>query len=151
VTDESRDYRLAPSFRVRLMGAGLMGLGVILVVATVIVVSTGLSLDVLSVFVILTVPAVFVLGYLLNKRTVLHTDPIGYRVRMVRGVGAEAARWADVHDLQTAEVAGSRCLVLNLRDGRSSTVPVDVVEGDPDELVRDLTALLDHAQGTKSR
>lgn len=152
MTDEPRDYRLSPAFRVRLMGAALAGLGVILVVATVIVFTAHLSLNVLSVVIILTVVAVIVSGYVLNKSAiVLHVDPIGYRVRMVRGVGAATARWADVHDMQTAEVSGARCVVLRLRDGRTSTIPVDVIEGDADELVHDLTARLDHATGTKRR
>lgn len=147
--DQPRDYRLAPSVRVRLMGAALAGLGVLLLVATVVVAIAHASLDVLSAVIVLTVLVVIGLGVVLNRRVVLRLDPLGYRVRMVRGVGVATARWADVHDVQTAAVSGARCVVIRLRDGRTSTIPVDVVEGDSEQLVRDLTAILDRAQGTK--
>ena len=148
---DSYDFRLAPAARVRLMGAGLIAIGALLVVATVVVAVANLPADLLTALVVVVVVLVFVLGYVLNRRSrVLHLDRTGYHVGVVRGAGATSARWADVLDLQTAAVAGARCMVLRLRDGRTTTIPVDVVEGDSDELVRTVTAFLDRAHGTKS-
>jgi hypothetical protein len=133
-----KTYPLAAALRARLMGTALVLIGLLLVVATTVVFATGLPLDVLSAIVLLVVVAVFVLGWLLVRRWhVLRLDDLGYRVRFVRGAGVTAARWADVLDASTATVAGSRCLVLRLRDGNTTTVPVDAVEGDPEELVRE--------------
>lgn len=140
---DQRDYPMAPAVRARLMGLGLVGLGALLLVVTLLV-ATGLSAAVLSIAAILVVAGVFGLGHLLVRRwVVLHLDEHGYVVRFVRGAGAHSARWTEVLDLATSTVAGARCVVLRLRDGRTTTVPVDVVEGDPDELVRELARRLE--------
>ena len=143
---DSYDFRLAPAARVRLMGAGLIVIGIVLVVATVVVAVASLPADLLSVLVIAVVVLVFALGYVLNRRSrVLHLDRTGYQVGVVRGAGATSARWADVLDLQTSAVAGARCMVIRLRDGRTTTIPVDLVEGDSEELVRTVRGFLDRA------
>jgi len=144
-----REYAFAPAFRARFMGLGLILLGVVLVAATVIVSLASLPLEIMTAVVVVAVVFVFGLGAWLGRLRVLRLDDVGYRVRGVRGVGTPSARWADVHDLQTSTVAGSRCVVLRLRDGASSTVPVDVVAGDSEELVREFKRRLDHAHGKR--
>jgi hypothetical protein len=149
-SDPARSFGLAPSLRARLMGLGLAGLGLLLVVATLVVLLARLPLDILSVVVLLVLAGVFVLGFLVVRRWhVLELDRNGYRVRFVRGVGVAAARWSDVHDMVTSTVGGARCVVLRLRDGRSTTLPVDVVEGDSEELVRELGRRLSLAHGRR--
>jgi hypothetical protein len=49
----------------------------------------------------------------------------------------------------TTTVAGARCVVLRLRDGRSTTIPVDVLAGDREEFVRTLQRLLDGGHGLR--
>ena len=148
--DESmRTYALAPAFRARFMGVALVLLGVLLVVATIAVSLSGLTLDIMSAVVVLAVVFVFGFGAWLGRIKVLTLEDIGYRVRAVRGVGTPSARWADVHDVQTTAIAGSRCLVLRLRDGASSTIPVDVLAGDSEELVREIQRRLDRAHGKR--
>jgi hypothetical protein len=147
-TDAVQAFGLAPALRARLMGLGLAGLGVLLVVVTVVVLVARLPLDVLSAVVLLVLVGVFVLGFLVVRRWhVLELDRHGYRVRFVRGVGVAAARWSDVHDMVTSTVGGARCVVMRLRDGRSTTLPVDLVEGDSEELVRELGRRLSVAHG----
>lgn len=141
-------YGLAPQLRARLMATGLMLIGLLLLVVTLVVLVAGLSLDVVSVAVLLVVLGVFGLGHLLVRRWyVVRLDPVGYRVRFVRGAGVSAARWTDVEDLTATTVAGSRCAVLRLRDGRSTTVPVDLVEGNADAFVDELRRRLDAGHG----
>ena len=150
--DDTVDYALAPQLRARLMGIALVLVGVLVCAATVLVSLLSLPLDVMSGVVIAVLLAVVALGYVLNRRSwVLRVDPQGYQVRLVRGAGVRAARWSDVEDLATTEVAGSRCLVLRLGDGRATTVPVDVLAGDPDDLVRSLRTRLDRAHGRTGR
>jgi hypothetical protein len=142
------DYSLAPALRSRVMGAALVVLGVVLGAATLVVMSTGAPLDILTGLVVLALVGIFALGYLLVRRWyVVRLDTDGYRVRFVRGAGVRAARWTDVKDVQTSTVAGARCVVLRLRDGRSTTVPVDVLEGDREQFVRTLSAHLDQGHG----
>lgn len=147
--DGTRTYALAPAFRARFMGVALVLLGVLLVLATIAVTLSGLTLDIMSAVVVLAVVFIFGFGAWLGRIKVLTLEDVGYRVRAVRGVGTPSARWADVHDVQTAAVAGSRCLVLRLRDGASSTIPVDVLAGDSEELVREIQRRLDRAHGKR--
>lgn len=146
----AQTFGLAPALRARLMGLALAGLGLLLVVATVVVIASGWPLDVISALVVVVVLAVFGLGYVLVRRWyVVRLDGDGYEIRFVRGAGVSKARWADVLDLGTATVAGARCVVLRLRDGGTTTVPVDLVEGDSEEFVRELGRRLDAAHGKR--
>ena len=44
-------------------------------------------------------------------------------------------------------VEGTRCVVLRLRDGRTTTIPVDVLVGSADAFVRDLQEHLNRGHG----
>ncbi len=141
------EYALAPQIRARLMGLALVLVGVLVCVVTVLVSLLRLPLDVMSVLVIVMLLAVVGLGYVLNRRSwLLRVDPAGYQVRLVRGAGVRQARWSDVADMATTEVEGARCLVLRLRDGGATTIPVDALVGDADDLVRALRERLDGQQ-----
>lgn len=145
-------YGLAPQLRARLMGIFLSAVGGSLVVATVVVATLDLPRDVLSGMVIATIVGIFTLGFLLVRRWyVVQVDDIGYRVRFVRGAGETNARWADVEDLATSEVHGSKCLVIRLRDGRSTTIPVELIEGDREEFVDELKRRLRGLHGNKKK
>lgn len=146
--DPPVDYALAPQVRARLMGALLVGLGVLVCAMTVLVSLLTLPLDVMSAVVLLVLAAVVGGGFLLNRRSyVVRADRLGYRVRFVRGAGTHAARWADVQDLVTADVGGARCVVLRLKDGRSTTIPVDLLAIDTEAFVSDLRLHLDQGHG----
>jgi hypothetical protein len=67
----------------------------------------------------------------------------------VRGAGVKQARWLDVEDAVTTTVAGAKCVVLRLRDGRSTSIPVDVLAGDREEFVRTLQQYLDGGHGLR--
>lgn len=149
---DARDFGLAPALRARLMAVFLLGIGAVLVVTTFVVAVAHLPPDVLSVVVVLAVVAIVGLGFLLVRRWyVVRVDDVGYRVRFVRGAGASRARWADVDGLDTAVVSGARCAVLRLRDGRSTTVPVDLIEGSGEDFVDELRDRLRAAQRGRRR
>ncbi len=144
----TRDYALAPRLRARLMGAALALIGLALAGGVFLVALLRLPADLLTGLVVLAVVGVFALGYgLVRKWYVVRLDEVGYRVRFVRGVGCARGRWSDVEDLTALTVAGARCVVLRLRDGRTTTVPVDVIEGDPEAFVDVLSAHLDRGSG----
>jgi hypothetical protein len=144
----TRDYGLAPALRARLLGASLVVIGLVLGVAAVLVALTGLPGAVLTGLVVLAVLGIAVLGLLLARRPyVVRLDDLGYRIRFVRGAGRPGARWTDVLDLTTAVVSGTECVVLRLRDGGSSTLPVNVIEGDREEFVDELQRRLDAGHG----
>ena len=140
-------WALAPALRARLLGTGLLAAGLI-VGAGALMALLGVPEWVLSGLVVLALVLVVAVAALLGvRRWVVRFDDHGYRVRVLRVGGARAARWTDVLDLQTATSGGSRSVVLRLRDGRTTTIPVDAVEGDPAALVEALRARLDRGHG----
>jgi len=144
------DYRLSPLLAARLLGVGLLLIGVIVCVTTLLVGLFQLPIAVLTVVVLLAVAGVLVGGGALTRRAyVVRLGEEGYRVRFVRGAGVKQARWKDVDDAVTADVAGSPCVVLRLRDGRSTTIPVEVLAADREAFVRDVQTHLRDGQGLR--
>lgn len=149
VTDStSRDYGLATAVRARLWGISLGVVGLVLLVVAAVVAVTGLPPAAVSALVVLAVCGVVGVALLLGRRWyVVRLDETGYRIRFVRGVGRAHARWTDVEDLTTAVVGGTQCVVLRLRDGQTSTVPVNLIEGDREQFVDELQRRLDTGHG----
>ncbi|QWZ07574.1 hypothetical protein KRR39_19415 [Nocardioides panacis] len=146
----SSNYRFAAPFVVRLLGLGLALVGVLVLLLAGVVLAASLPAAVLSVgLVVAVVVALLVLAGVaaLRRRVVVRLDAGGYRVRSVRGAGVREARWKDVEDVTSPTVEGQRCVVLRLRDGRTTTIPVDVLAGPADAFVRDLQQHLDTGHG----
>lgn len=145
---DSRDYRLARALRARILGVSLVSLGAAVLVGTVVVELADLPPGILAGLGALALIALAAVGVVvLGGWSILHLDEGGYRVRFVRAAGTTEARWAEVEDLATTVVAGTPCLVLRLRDGRTTTVPVTLLEGDREELVDELKRRLDTGHG----
>lgn len=144
------DYRLSPQLAARLMGASLVLWGVVVLLTTMVVVLFAAPPTVVTVVVVLCLAGICVTGYLLTRRTyVVRLGEDGYQVRFVRGAGVSRGRWADVEDAVTTTVAGSPCVVLRLRDGRSTTIPVELLAVDREEFVRDVRAHLHGGPGAR--
>jgi hypothetical protein len=142
------DYRLSRPLAARLLGGVVVVAGLVVVVLTLAVMLTRLPVGVLSVGVAGAAVAVLVAAVALSRpTTVVRLDETGYRVRLVRGAGAGQARWTDVEDVVATTVAGERCVVVRLRDGRTTTIPVRVLAGDADAFARDLREHLDRGHG----
>jgi hypothetical protein len=62
----------------------------------------------------------------------------GYAVRLLRGVGTTAASWAEVDEVVAASPAGRACLVVRLRNGTETRLPVAALAGDPDAFAREV-------------
>ena len=142
------DFALAPALRLRLLGSGLVAIGLVVALGVLVAWVVDLPSGFVSGLVVLGAVGVVALGLLVGlRRWVLRLDETGYRVRVLRTAEARSARWTDVLDLQTATVSGTRCLVLRLRDGRTTALPVDAIEGDPVALTEALTTHLDRGHG----
>ncbi len=142
------DFALAPSLRFRLFGTGLFAIGTVVVLGAVLAWLTQLPSSIVSGLVVLALAGVLVLGLLLGvRRWVVRLDEHGYRVRGLRSAEARSARWTDVLDVQATTVSGHRCVVLRLRDGRTTTLPADVIEGGATKLAETLSAHLDRGHG----
>jgi hypothetical protein len=142
------DYRFAAPIVLRAVGALVAIAGLLVLVAGALVASFDLPVAVLTVTVAVAV-VVLLVGVVLVARvaTLVRFDDAGYRVRWLRGVGVTQARWKDVEDVVTATVSGHDCVVLRLRDGRSTSLPVNVLDVSPSAFVRDLSRRLDAGHG----
>src|SRR6476661_10470308 len=74
----------------------------------------------------------------------------GYRVRLVRDVGVTAARWTEVGEaVTTTTPRGLAVVELRLGDGRTTTLPVALLDVDREQFVRDLQGHLQRGQGLR--
>ena len=148
---DASDYRLAPLLIARFVGLYLVLLAVVVFAATVVVAAADLPGDALVVLLVLGLVGLFVMAWVLRSRvTVVHLDETGYKVAMVRGAGVRAGRWTDVEDAVTASPRGFPCVVLRLRNGGTTTIPVQALAGDPDDFARDVRDRL-RAGGRRGR
>ncbi len=144
----SSTYRFSASFAVRLMGVGLVLVGLAVLVLVGLVLALSLPDPAMPLVVVAGATAVVLLGVLSVRRgAVVRLDEAGYRVRLVRGAGVRAAEWRAVEDVVATTIAGDRCVVLRLRDGRTTTVPVTVLEGRAEDFVADLQRHLNRGHG----
>lgn len=143
-------YRVAPSLAARLTGALLIVVAALVLATTALVAALDLHTAVLLVAVVLGIAGLVAAASTLVRRGwVVRLTDEGYRVQWVRGVGVAAGRWTDVEDAITTTVAGSPVVVLRLRSGRSTTIPVEVLAGDREAFVRDLQRHLRDGQGLR--
>jgi hypothetical protein len=147
---ETSDYRLAPALGARFLGGLLVLLALALAVLTVLVAVLELPVGVL-----VGSAAAGLLGVLLAGWLVLRAVPVvrlsadGYRVRMVRSAGTAAATWPEVTEAVTASPGGTPVVVIKLRDGRTTTIPVQALAADREEFVRDLQRHLQDGSGLR--
>ncbi len=141
-------YAFDRALLVRAMGTLLLVAGVTVFVVAVLTVVASVSGLVLTVVVVLVTLVVLTGAVWLGRmRTMVRFDADGYQVRVLRGAGVKQARWRDVEDVVTTTAAGQDCVVLRLRDGRTTTIPLGVLEGSRQAFIDDLRARLDRGHG----
>jgi hypothetical protein len=146
----SSDYRLAPGFAARLLGVLVVGLGLLVLAVVLLGALLGLAAAVVLTVVLVAALAVGVVGLGVLRAWVVRFDDEGYRVRFVRGAGVRTARWREVAEAATTTSRGVRCVELQLKDQRTTTIPVVVLDtgaGGPDGFVRDLRERLRRGEG----
>lgn len=142
------EYRFARAILVRSIGALLAVVGIGIFVVAVLVAFVGLPTVVLTVVVVLGLIGILAAAAVLSRfGTIVRFDDEGYQVRLLRGAGVRAARWSEVEDSVTTTTRGQDCVVLRLRDGRTTTVPVAVLEATPQQFVDDLRSRLNRGRG----
>ncbi len=130
------------------MGLLLATVGVAVFAVAALVGLAGLPATALTVTVAVGLFAVVAAAVWLSRfGTIVRFDSEGYQVRMLRGAGVTSARWTDVEDSVATTVRGQDCVVLRLRDGRTTTVPVSVLAASPQEFVDDLRSRLNRGRG----
>lgn len=132
------------------MGVVLVATALLVFVTTALVAFLDLHTAVLLVPVLLGLAVLLSAAVLLARRgwVVRMTDE-GYRVQWVRGAGETAARWRDVEEAVTTSRYGAPVVVLRLRNGRSTTIPVQMLAVDREQFARDLQQHLRDGQGLR--
>jgi len=142
------EYRFSQPLLVRLLGALIAITGGVVLAVGLLVAFTPVPRALLTTVVCVGVLTVVGAGLALTRLTpVVRLDEAGYQVRLLRGAGVTRARWRDVEDAVTMQVAGQDCVVLRLRDGRTTSIPVRVLDAPPDRIVADLATHLDRGHG----
>lgn len=132
-------YRLAPALGARLVGRSLVTLAGLVLVATVVGLLAGGGL--VPAVLVAVVGSVLVAGWawwLLRVAWALRLSDEGYAVRLLGGIGAGGAGWADVTELSASSPGGEPCLVLRLSDGRATRLPMAALAADPDAVAVDV-------------
>lgn len=146
-------YRLAPALSARLLGAVLLLVALLVFVVTLVASAmawTPSTLVAVLVLGLLAVAGVLVATYFLTHRLeVVRLDEHGYRVRLVWGAGVRQASWREVANAVTADIRGVDCVVLRLKDGRTTSIPVQAVAADRDAFVADLREHLKRGEGLR--
>ena len=136
-------YRLAPALGVRLVGRSLLTLAVVVAVTTVVGVATGAGWEPAGW---VTLAGLLLIAgwawYLLRSAWAVRLTAEGYAVRLRGGVGVARASWSEVHEVTATSPGGRPCLVLRLRDGRTTTLPMRALAGDADAFARDVRRLV---------
>lgn len=141
------DYRLSPVVMARFIGSYLVAFAVLMLIATIVVASIGWNPDLLVVLLVVGLLGLFGLGWYLRSRlVVVRLTSSGYRVNLVRGAGVREARWSDVEDAVAAYPRDLHCVVLRLRTGGTTTIPMQVLAADKDDFARDVHDRLDAAK-----
>ena len=150
-TDTATVHRLAPAVAARLLGVVLCAVAVLILVSTLLIAVLDLHTVFLLVPVLITLASLVACWWLWREKgwVVQFTDE-GYRVQWVRGVGAASARWRDVEDAVTTTLLEAPVVVLRLRDGRTTTIPVEMLAMDREAFVRDLQQHLQRGQGLQN-
>lgn len=142
-------YRLAPHMAARLLGLLLVVLAVTVLLVTLLASLLRWPPVVFLLVAGLGVLAIVAGGAAVTRVPVVRLDERGYRVRLVRGAGVKEAAWGDVEDAVTTRLHGADCVVLRLRDGRTTTIPVAVVAGAGGAFVADLRSHLRRGEGLR--
>lgn len=147
---QTSDYRLAPALGARFLGALLVLLALVLALLTLLVVVLDWPVGVLVGAAAAGLIGVAVAGWLvLRALPVVRFSADGYRVRMIRAAGTKAAGWREVTEAVTASVGSTPVVVIKLRDGRTTTIPVQALAADREEFVRDLQRYLQGGSGLR--
>ncbi|QCX28856.1 hypothetical protein [Nocardioides jishulii] len=142
------DYRFSPALTARLLGLTMLLMAVVVALVTLGVAVANWHSSVLLVPCIVVIVVVLALMAWTNGWVVRLSDE-GYQVRRIRSVGVPAARWKDVEDAVTSERLGSPVLILRLRDGGTTTIPVAALHVDREAFANAVADHLNRGHGIR--
>lgn len=143
---ETSDYRLAPLVFARIVGAYLMVFAIALIAASALISAFDGNGDILVVVLVVGLLGLIAgAWWICTRLVVVQLTPTGYRTRMIRAAGVTESRWSAVEDVVAAAPRGIECVVIRLKQGGTTTIPVELLAADKDDFARDVRARLQAA------
>lgn len=135
-------YRMRPALVLLLTGVPVVAVGVCLLALTAIAAASGWPAQ--PVVLGAALGALVVVGYVgwLRRAWLVRLDAAGYRIRVLRGVGARDGTWNDVREAVAASPGGIPCVLLHRHDGTDTVIPLRTLDADPDAFARAVVARL---------
>jgi hypothetical protein len=145
----AQDFRLAPAIGVRFVGAAFVAIAALVFVLTFVAVAARVPFIWVLGLAALAVLAAVGLGVALRRVPAVRMDDEGYAVHWLRGSGVRRASWAQVEEANTAAQDGVDCVVIQLVDDRTTTIPMLALAVPRDEFVTALRDQLKRARPTR--
>ena len=145
----AQDFRLAPAIGVRFVGAAFVSIAVVVFVLTFVAAAAKVPFVWVLGLAALAVLATVGLGVALRRLPAVRMDEEGYAVHWLRGVGVRRAAWSEVEEANTASQDGVDCVVIQLREGRTTTIPMAALAVPRDQFVSVLRDELKRARPTR--
>ena len=145
----AQDFRLAPAIGVRFVGAAFVSIAVVVFVLTFVAAAVKVPFVWVLGLAALAVLATVGLGVALRRLPAVRMDDEGYAVHWLRGTGVRRASWSEVEEANTASQDGVDCVVIQLRDDRTTTIPMLALAVPRDEFVTVLRDRLTQARPTR--
>jgi len=145
----AQDFRLAPAIGVRFVGAAFVSIAVVVFVLTFVAAAVKVPFIWVLGLAALAVLGAVALGVALRQVPAVRMDEDGYAVHWLRGSGVRHAAWGDVEEANTASQGGVDCVLIRLRDDRTTTIPMVALAVPRDEFVSVLRDHLKRARPTR--
>lgn len=146
----AQDFRLAPAIGVRFVGAAFVSIAVVVFVLTFVAAAVKVPFIWVLGLAAITVFATVGLGVALRRVPAVRMDEQGYAVHWLRGSGVRRASWNEVEEANTATHEGIDCVVIQLTDDRTTTIPMPALAVSRDEFVTVLREHLKLARPTRA-
>jgi hypothetical protein len=143
-------YVLRRVYAVRLLGAFALVTGAAMLLAVAVRALSWpawLQLVLLLAAALLGVATLLLAGVTLRPVTLLRVDAEGFRIRCLRGVGPRQGSWGDVEDVLEDQRAGEPLALIRHGDGRTSVLPLPLLDAPALAVERDIRQRLDAANG----
>jgi hypothetical protein len=145
----AQDFRLAPAIGVRFVGAAFVSIAVVVFVLTFVAAAVKVPFVWVLALAAVAVLGAVGLGVALRRVPAVRMDERGYAVHWIRGAGVRRGAWAEVQEANTASHNGVDCVVIELNDERTTTVPMPALAVSRDEFVTVLRDQLKQARPTR--
>lgn len=133
------DYRLAAPLAARVVGACFSVLAVCVFGSTFLVAALGGAFYWVAVVAVTGVVITGLIAYAVGVALpCLRLDDAGYRVAILRGVGARRGLWTDVREVAEQTAGPVRVLVLRLANGSSTRLSLATLRAEPAQVIAEV-------------